>query len=108
MASPAAVSGYRPGFPAAAEGSSSKDRESAGGGDSDVDFRFKLNRPSGFVVSQPPMFTIPPGLSPASLLDSPGFFSTGQVFSFHTFEILRVYVNSCLMLVMVILTYNKL
>lgn len=78
MASPAAVSGYRPGFPAAAEGSSSKDSESAGGGDSDVDFRFKFNQPSGLVVSQPSMFAIPPGLSPASLLDSPGFFSTGQ------------------------------
>nr|QGX73556.1 WRKY family protein 8 [Cistanche tubulosa] len=37
------------------------------------DFRFQQNRSAGLVVSPPPgMFTIPPGLSPASLLDSPG------------------------------------
>ncbi|KAK9116613.1 hypothetical protein Sjap_015560 [Stephania japonica] len=40
------------------------------------DFRFKQNRPLSLVIGQSPsMFTVPPGLSPASLLDSPGFFS---------------------------------
>ncbi|GAA0172597.1 DNA-binding transcription factor [Lithospermum erythrorhizon] len=36
------------------------------------------NRPGGLVVSQPGVFTIPPGLSPASLLDSPSFFAPSQ------------------------------
>lgn len=54
--------------------------ESRGEGGGSGDFRFQQNRPAGLVVSQPPgMFTIPPGLSPASLLDSPGFFSSSQV-----------------------------
>ncbi|KAL6529330.1 WRKY transcription factor 4 [Orobanche gracilis] len=43
------------------------------------DFRFQQNRPAGLVVSQTPgMFTIPPGLSPASLLDSPGFIQSNS------------------------------
>lgn len=50
--------------------------------DKDFDFQFKHNRPSGLVISQAqaqqPMFTIPPGLSPASLLDSPAFFTPPQ------------------------------
>ncbi|KAK4481577.1 hypothetical protein RD792_012479 [Penstemon davidsonii] len=42
-------------------------------------FRYQHNRPGGLAVSQPQgMFTIPAGLSPASLLDSPGFFSSSQ------------------------------
>lgn len=37
--------------------------------------RFRQSRPAGLVVSQQQgVFTIPPGLSPASLLDSPGLF----------------------------------
>nr|XP_043613392.1 probable WRKY transcription factor 4 isoform X2 [Erigeron canadensis] len=46
------------------------------GGGGSVDFQFSGNngRPTSLVVSQPAMFTIPPGMSPASLLDSPGFF----------------------------------
>ncbi|KAL3654276.1 WRKY transcription factor 4 [Castilleja foliolosa] len=51
------------------------------------DFRFHQNRPAGLVVTQPQgMFTIPPGLSPAFLLDSPGFLSSisqGQSATFH-------------------------
>ncbi|GER55451.1 WRKY DNA-binding protein 3 [Striga asiatica] len=47
------------------------------------DTSFQQNMPAGLVVSQPPgMFTIPPGLSPASFLDSPGFLpsnSQGQL-----------------------------
>nr|WGV38266.1 WRKY [Loropetalum chinense var. rubrum] len=70
MASPAAVSAaQRPNFPT---DDSSNDKDS---GDS---FRFKQNRPAGLMIAQSPMFTIPPGLSPATLLDSPGFFSPGQ------------------------------
>lgn len=45
------------------------------GGGGDVDPRFKQNRPTGLMIAQPPaMFTVPPGLSPATLLDSPSFF----------------------------------
>ncbi|KAJ0240408.1 WRKY transcription factor 3 [Hirschfeldia incana] len=48
---------------------------SVGASGGDVDPRFKQNRPTGLIVSQPPgMFTVPPGLSPATLLDSPSFF----------------------------------
>ncbi|CAH8388971.1 unnamed protein product [Eruca vesicaria subsp. sativa] len=39
------------------------------------DARFKQSRPTGLMVSQSPpsTFTVPPGLSPAMLLDSPSF-----------------------------------
>lgn len=51
-----------------------ENKEDTGG-----DFRFQ-HRPAGLVVwQQPGMFTIPPGLSPASLLDSPGFVPPAQV-----------------------------
>ncbi|CAK9142370.1 unnamed protein product [Ilex paraguariensis] len=77
MASPAAISAQRPSFSAlsAAENGSMKNKEAIDGGGEDD---FRLNRPSGLVIAQPPMFTIPPGLSPATLLDSPGFLSSGQ------------------------------
>ncbi|KAG2301651.1 hypothetical protein Bca52824_030302 [Brassica carinata] len=46
-----------------------------GGGDDSLDPWFKQNRPTGLMITQPPgMFTVPPGLSPATLLDSPSFF----------------------------------
>ena len=46
-----------------------------GGGDSLLDPRIKQNRPTGLMITQPPgMFTVPAGLSPATLLDSPSFF----------------------------------
>ncbi|PON79605.1 WRKY domain containing protein [Parasponia andersonii] len=44
----------------------------------DADFRFKQNRPSGLTIVQSPVFSVPPGLSLAALLDSPGLFSPGQ------------------------------
>lgn len=45
------------------------------GGGGDADPGFKQNRPTGLMITQPPaMFTVPPGLSPATLLDSPSFF----------------------------------
>ncbi|XP_077211490.1 putative WRKY transcription factor 3 [Tasmannia lanceolata] len=46
----------------------------AGGGG----LRFKQSRPFSLAIAQSPLFTVPPGLSPASLLDSPGFFPSGQ------------------------------
>lgn len=51
------------------------------GGGGSVDFQFGGNgRPGSLVVSQRDMFTIPPGMSPASLLESPaGFFPQIQV-----------------------------
>ncbi|KAJ0816557.1 putative transcription factor WRKY family [Helianthus annuus] len=53
--------------------------DDGGGGGGNVDFRFVNNgRPAGLVVSQPSVFTIPAGMSPASLLDSPGFFQQTQ------------------------------
>ncbi|GMH31175.1 hypothetical protein Nepgr_033018 [Nepenthes gracilis] len=69
MASPAA---QRPGLP----GGAYVDKSSTDGGCSsgEADFRLKQNRPPGLVITQPQMFTIPPGLSPATLLDSPGLF----------------------------------
>nr|AKA27920.1 WRKY protein [Salvia miltiorrhiza] len=42
------------------------------------EFRFQQNRPAVLAVSHPPgagTFTVPPGLSPATLLDSPDLFS---------------------------------
>nr|QWQ79525.1 WRKY transcription factor protein 7 [Zanthoxylum armatum] len=76
MASPAAAGGqWRPSF------SEQGERSSGDGGDGDVDFRFKQNRPAGLVIAQPPpIFAVPPGLSPATLLDSPnlGLFSPAQ------------------------------
>ncbi|KAF6147197.1 hypothetical protein GIB67_039327 [Kingdonia uniflora] len=50
--------------------------------ESNKEFRFKQSRPLSLVIAQsssPGMFAIPPGLSPGSLLDSPGgMFSPGQ------------------------------
>ncbi|CAH2045617.1 unnamed protein product [Thlaspi arvense] len=55
--------------------SSVGDDGDGGGSGGDVDPRFKQNRPTGLMITQPPaMFTVPPGLSPATLLDSPSFF----------------------------------
>ncbi|XP_024987806.1 probable WRKY transcription factor 4 [Cynara cardunculus var. scolymus] len=52
----------------------------ASGGGAAVDFQFSnAGRASGLVVTQASTFTIPPGLSPATLLDSPGFFLPAQV-----------------------------
>ncbi|CAN8266654.1 unnamed protein product [Cochlearia groenlandica] len=47
----------------------------SGGSGGDVDPRFKQNRPTGLMITQPPgIFSLPPGLSPAMRLDSPSFF----------------------------------
>ncbi|XAR55906.1 hypothetical protein NMG60_11036142 [Bertholletia excelsa] len=77
MASPAAVPSLRPTNPP--ENSSSKEKESRGrGGGGGTDFRFKHSRPSGLMIAQSPTFMVSGGLSPASLLESPGWFSPGQ------------------------------
>nr|QGQ64061.1 WRKY transcription factor 38 [Santalum album] len=68
MTSPAAAAAAKPPLPPA----TSAEEETR------ADFRFKQNRPTGLMVTQPPVFTVPPGLSPAGLLDSPGFFSGTQ------------------------------
>ncbi|EYU28815.1 hypothetical protein ABFS82_12G096400 [Erythranthe guttata] len=53
--------------------------ENRGGDGGSGEFRFQQNRPAGLMVSQQHgMFTIPAGLSPASLLDSPVFFPSSQ------------------------------
>ncbi|VVA91254.1 unnamed protein product [Arabis nemorensis] len=66
MASPATAAA------ASAAASASEGINSSSGGD--VDPRFKQSRPTGLMISQSPsMFTVPPGLSPAMLLDSPSF-----------------------------------
>lgn len=54
-----------------------KDHQSSGGG-ADHEFRFPQSRPGSLVVTQPQMFTVPPGLSPTSLFDSPTFFAPSQ------------------------------
>ncbi|KAJ0096183.1 hypothetical protein Patl1_16764 [Pistacia atlantica] len=77
MASPAPAGQFRPNLQEHVERSLG-DGVSGGG---EMDFRFKHNRPSGLVITQPsPIFAVPPGLSPATLLDSPnlGLFSPGQ------------------------------
>ncbi|OVA13402.1 DNA-binding WRKY [Macleaya cordata] len=79
MGSPVAFTGRRPTFlmENLVEDSSNKERGS-GDGFAEKDSRFKQNRPLSLVIAQSPVFTVPPGLSPASLLDSPGSFSFGQ------------------------------
>ena len=55
--------------------------ENAGGGGTRcVDFPYSTaGRPSVLAVTQASMFTIPPGLSPATLLNSPEFIPSAQV-----------------------------
>ncbi|CAH9087229.1 unnamed protein product [Cuscuta epithymum] len=82
MASPAAFSGYRPQpQPVVVKDEVESKEEPGAGSGGDAVFRFKHYRPAGLAISQPSTFTIPAGLSPATLLDSPGFsalFSQGQ------------------------------
>uniref|UniRef100_A0A2P2LK96 Uncharacterized protein WRKY transcription factor 06 n=1 Tax=Rhizophora mucronata TaxID=61149 RepID=A0A2P2LK96_RHIMU len=41
---------------------------------------FKQSRPVNLAVARSPLFTVPPGLSPSGLLNSPGFFSPQSPF----------------------------
>lgn len=76
MASPAAVSGGRASsFADSAIVEPSKGKENRDGGE--VNLGFKQSRPLNLMVAPSPMFTVPPGLSPSGLLNSPGFFSPG-------------------------------
>ncbi|XP_010514101.1 PREDICTED: probable WRKY transcription factor 3 isoform X1 [Camelina sativa] len=75
MASPAAAAVAAAAVVATAHHQTPVSSVGEGGGGDDVDPRFKQNRPTGLMITQPPgMFTVPPGLSPATLLDSPSFF----------------------------------
>ncbi|KAK7836140.1 putative wrky transcription factor 3 [Quercus suber] len=54
-------------------GSGGKDDDkSFSGGGGEEEFRFQQNRPTGLAISPSSIFTVPPGLSPAGFLDSPG------------------------------------
>ncbi|XP_028791763.1 probable WRKY transcription factor 4 [Neltuma alba] len=75
MASPLAL-GVRPSFPP--ENSNSNSSTSEDGAKKNLGF--KQSRPMNLVVARSPMFTIPPGLSPSGLLNSPGFFSPQSPF----------------------------
>ncbi|XWS69665.1 hypothetical protein CRYUN_Cryun04dG0198600 [Craigia yunnanensis] len=74
MASPAAAAAaQRPKFPPSTTTEEQGDVRGAEGG-ADTGSRFRQNKPAGLVITQPPpMFTVAQGLSPASLLESPGF-----------------------------------
>ncbi|KAJ4961102.1 hypothetical protein NE237_021012 [Protea cynaroides] len=73
MGSPVAVTGFRPSLSIE---NSSKEREAGDGAQRDSEL--KRSHPLSLVVAPSPFFTVPPGLSPATLLDSPGLFSPGQ------------------------------
>ncbi|XP_043725993.1 probable WRKY transcription factor 3 [Telopea speciosissima] len=74
MGSPVAVTGFRPSL--LTENSSSKERETGDGVERDS--RLKQSNPLSMVIAPSPFFTVPPGLSPTTLLDSPRFFSPVQ------------------------------
>ncbi|XP_073050091.1 probable WRKY transcription factor 3 [Primulina eburnea] len=77
VSSPAEVPDVRQGFSVNPQQAAEESSRESGGGSGE--FRFQQSRPAGLAVSpMPGIFTIPPGLSPASLLDSPGFSSYAQ------------------------------
>nr|DAD34963.1 TPA_asm: hypothetical protein HUJ06_005603 [Nelumbo nucifera] len=77
MASPVGVAGIRPNF--LTDNSTDNSFKENGSGDGcEKDVRLKPHHPLNLVIAHSPMFTIPPGLSPACLLDSPGLFSPVQ------------------------------
>ena len=53
-------------------GGGKDDDKSFSGGGGEEEFRFQQNRPTGLAISPSSIFTVPPGLSPAGFLDSPG------------------------------------
>lgn len=57
--------------------------ENSSKGGSDKDSGFKQSRPMNLVVANPPLFMVPPGLSPSGLLNSPGFFSPPVICSIY-------------------------
>lgn len=96
MASPAAGH-LRPNF-MDQQSQSLVERSSDGVAVSDGDFRFKQSRPAGLSVhqqQQQSIFSVPPGLSPATLLDSPGLgmLSPAQVAAkFNYFELCHQFI----------------
>ncbi|RVW30466.1 putative WRKY transcription factor 4 [Vitis vinifera] len=56
----------------------STNHEGSGDGAEKSSLGFRQNRPLSLAVARSPMFSIPPGLSPSGLLNSPGFFSPLQ------------------------------
>ncbi|XP_038890090.1 probable WRKY transcription factor 3 [Benincasa hispida] len=44
------------------------------GGASELEFGMKQSKPVNLVVARSPLFSVPPGLSPSGLLNSPGFY----------------------------------
>jgi hypothetical protein len=64
---------------------------------------FKPSRPTNLVVARSPLFTVPPGLSPSGLLDSPAFFSPRVILCFFSLFVFRsvdlgfVYCNASLL-----------
>ncbi|XP_022725732.1 probable WRKY transcription factor 3 [Durio zibethinus] len=79
MASPATAAAIqRPNFPP----TTTEEQADVSGAEigANTGLRFRQNKPAGLVIAQPqPMFTVPQGLSPPNLLESPGFsvFSPG-------------------------------
>lgn len=67
-----------PGLPAPPAATLSHKVAASGSGRSNI-ARFKTMMPSRLPIPRSPCLTIPPGLSPTTLLDSPVLFSTGQV-----------------------------
>ncbi|KAJ8775077.1 hypothetical protein K2173_020081 [Erythroxylum novogranatense] len=63
-------------IPSDVSGSSVKEE----GSDSNSNVGFKQSRPMNLLVARSPLFTVPPGLSPSGLLNSPGFFSPQSPF----------------------------
>lgn len=86
MASPMAAA--RPSF--FAENNQSDNSLKGGGlGDGvDKNSGFKQSRPMNLVVARSPLFTVPPGLSPSGLLNSPGFFSPQVIRRIRSFLIM--------------------
>ena len=44
------------------------------GGSSELEFGLKQSKPLNLMVARSPLFSVPPGLSPSGLLNSPGFY----------------------------------
>ncbi|KAF7820504.1 putative WRKY transcription factor 4 [Senna tora] len=55
-------------------------REAASEDGAQKNLGFKQSRPMNLVIARSPLFTVPPGLSPSGLLNSPGFFSPQSPF----------------------------
>lgn len=72
MASPLALTARPSFFPDNSTDNSSKEAAAEDGAQKNLGF--KQSRPMNLVVARSPLFTVPPGLSPSGLLNSPGFF----------------------------------